>query len=298
MSESETRISEARARFHLLRSVHPLFSLSLPTVEDVESGRYGPLPKDSVKLADLVNDVTILRLDIKCLPVKLQQIDIDQAKSDIDIDRLIKAFDSLLGLFEESVLDLVIGVDIATLEDVNCVALFPRLVKLRSLKAQYDQKATQKDACGRGNHEASTGEHPEMPDNTALLGKQQPILGLAELIIYISFPPLLRVSLCRHTVESFGKAVSYVFPDTMGQWSGASLLEEVTNTEIEAIREADAFSKASSSLFQLLVGCITCEAEHIATLHLSGFCTGQLEMLLGTGEHDWIPASFTQPRIH
>jgi hypothetical protein len=126
------------------------------------------------------------------------------------------------------------------------------------------------------------------------LEKQLPVLGLAELTSYISFPPLLKAALCRHTVESFGKVVSYVFPDTMGRWNGESLLEEVTNAEIEAIREADAFSKASSSLFHLLVGCITCEAEHIARLHLSGFCTGQLEMLLGTGEHDWIPASFTQ----
>lgn len=177
---------------------------------------------------------------------------------------------------------------------MNCVALFPKLVKLRSLKAQYDQKAAQKDAYGTGNHKASTDEHPKTSDSTALLGKQLPVLGLAELTPYISFPPLLRVALCRHTVESFGKVVSYIFPDTVGQWSGEILLEEVTDAEIEAITEADAFSKASSSLFQLLVGCITCEAEHIATLHLSGFCTGQLEMLLGTGEHDWIPASFTQ----
>lgn len=177
---------------------------------------------------------------------------------------------------------------------MDCVYLFPKLAKLRSLKAQYDQKAAQKDACGTGNHKASTDEFPKTSEITALLGKQLPVLGLAELTPYISFPSLLRVALCRHTVESFGKVVSYIFPDTVGQWSGEILLEEVTNAEIEAIREADAFSKASSSLFQLLVGCITCEAEHIATLHLSGFCTGQLEMLLGTGEHDWIPASFTQ----
>jgi hypothetical protein len=116
MSDSETRISEALARFHLLRSVHPLFGLSLPTVEDVESGQYGPVSEDPAKLADLVNDVTILRLDIKCLPIKLQQIDIDQVTSDVDIDRLIKASDSLLGLFEESVLDLETGGDVATPE--------------------------------------------------------------------------------------------------------------------------------------------------------------------------------------
>jgi hypothetical protein len=113
MSDSEARILEARARFHLLQSVHSLFGLSLPTTEDVESGRYGAMSEAS--LADLVNDITILRSDIKCLPIKLQQIDIDQVTSDADVDRLIKAFDSLLGLFEDSVLDLKeTGVDVAT----------------------------------------------------------------------------------------------------------------------------------------------------------------------------------------
>jgi hypothetical protein len=114
MSDSEARILEARARFHLLRSVHSLFVLALPTVENVESGCYGHVSEAG--LADLVNDITILRSDIKLLPFKLQQIDIDQVTSDADIDRLIKAFDSLLALFEESVLDLETAVNVAVPE--------------------------------------------------------------------------------------------------------------------------------------------------------------------------------------
>jgi hypothetical protein len=125
------------------------------------------------------------------------------------------------------------------------------------------------------------------------LENQRAVLRL--LVSHINFPPPPpKAAICRHTVESFGKVVSDVFPDVVGRWNIESLLEEVSNAEIEAIREADDFSKASSSLFQLLVSCITCEAEHVARLHLSGFCTGQLEMLLGTGEHDWIPACFTR----
>jgi hypothetical protein len=104
MSAFGKRILEARARFHLLRSIHSLFDASLPTTDDVESGRYGALSED--ELADLEDDITLLRSDIKSLPIKLQQIDIEQISTDVDIDRLIKAFDYLLTLFENSVLDL------------------------------------------------------------------------------------------------------------------------------------------------------------------------------------------------
>jgi hypothetical protein len=104
MSDSDTRILEARDRLQLLQSVHSYFSISLPTIEDGDSGRYGALSEAA--LADLVNDITILRSDIKSLPIKLQQIEIDQITSDADANRLIKALDSVLRLFEDSVLEL------------------------------------------------------------------------------------------------------------------------------------------------------------------------------------------------
>ena len=97
-------MSDLEVRFHLLGSVHPLFSRSLPTLRDVQSGRYGALPEASHP--DLANDITILRADIKFLATKLSQIDIDQVTNNADADRLIEAFDSLLSLFEDSVLDL------------------------------------------------------------------------------------------------------------------------------------------------------------------------------------------------
>ncbi len=117
MSHQGERTLEAQARFRLLRSVHALFCLSLPTIDDAESGRYGAMSE--ANLADLVDDITILRSDINCLPIKLQQVDIDQVTSDIDIDRLIEAFDSLLVLFEESVLDFEIGVGTTTPQVCN-----------------------------------------------------------------------------------------------------------------------------------------------------------------------------------
>ena len=134
-----------------------------------------------------------------------------------------------------------------------------------------------------------------MPENTTLVAKQIPQLRLGDVTFRINFPPPQRIAICRHTVESFGKVLNDIFPDAVGGWDVDSLLgEEVTDADIEFIREAYTFGKASSSLFSLLVGRIACEAEHIAKLHLSGFYTAQLEMVMGAGEHDWILACFTQ----
>jgi hypothetical protein len=128
---------------------------------------------------------------------------------------------------------------------------------------------------------------------TALTENQTLPLETSKFTSYVNFPPPQKnIATCRSVVESFGKAIADIFPDAVRRWNVESLLDEVTEAEIESIRDADAFCKASSSLFSLLHGCITCEAEHIATLHLSGFHTRQMEMLLGTGEHDWIPARF------
>ena len=140
----------------------------------------------------------------------------------------------------------------------------------------------------------SLEERPTMYDSTMYLETKLPMPRLANITSYINFPPLRNIAIYRNKVEGFGKVVSDIFSDAVGRKNVESLLEEVTDAEIGAIREADTFRKASSSLFRSLVKCITCEAEHFARLHLSGFCTGQLEMLLGTSEHDWMPASFTQ----
>jgi hypothetical protein len=138
----------------------------------------------------------------------------------------------------------------------------------------------------------STAEHEQSAKlDSTVFGKQTPLFGP----YYINFPPPQKsIAICRGVVESFGKVIADVFPDDVRRWNVESLLEDVTDIEIESIREAHAFSKTSSSLFSLLVGCITCEAEHVARLHLSGFHTRQMKMLLGTGERDWISACFTQ----
>ncbi len=103
MSGSERRRVEAKERLRLLETVYPFFRLSLPTIPpttDTQNGEY----KD-VSEADLANDITILRLDIKALPITLRPIDIDQVRSDDKLDQLIQAFDSVLSLFEDSVIN-------------------------------------------------------------------------------------------------------------------------------------------------------------------------------------------------
>jgi hypothetical protein len=94
MPSSEILIAEARERFRLLRRVHSLNLVSFPKLPSVIT---------DVLDADLADDITILRLDIKTLPIRLQQIDIDEVTSDPDLHRLIEAFGSLLAMFESAV---------------------------------------------------------------------------------------------------------------------------------------------------------------------------------------------------
>lgn len=94
------RISEAEERLNLLEDIHTYFSHCLPTLDDIRNGRFSISSGDTLINLDAV---TLLRTDIRYLPITLQYINIEQAARDNNIDRLIRAFDSLLALFEESV---------------------------------------------------------------------------------------------------------------------------------------------------------------------------------------------------
>jgi hypothetical protein len=94
MTSPKTLTVEARERFHLLRRIHSLNCISFPKLPSITT---------DVLDADLADDITILRSDIKSLPIRLQQINIDQVTGDPYLCRLIEAFDSLLGMFESAV---------------------------------------------------------------------------------------------------------------------------------------------------------------------------------------------------
>jgi hypothetical protein len=94
MPRPEILIAEARERFRLLRRIHSLNCVSFPKLPSIIT---------DVRDADLADDITLLRSDIKSLPIRLQQIDIDQITGDSDLRRLVEAFSSLLAMFESAV---------------------------------------------------------------------------------------------------------------------------------------------------------------------------------------------------
>ena len=97
MSSLEESIIGAQVRFQLLQRIHPVFDACLPTIDEAENGRYGTFNEE------LWDEITLLRTDIKCMPIRLHQMQFDQIEDDIHADRLVKAFDDLLTLFEDSV---------------------------------------------------------------------------------------------------------------------------------------------------------------------------------------------------
>ena len=161
------------------------------------------------------------------------------------------------------------------------------------MRPQHDDKAVEENVYGTDDLKTSTAEREQLatPDTTVLISEQTTQFGP----YYINFPPPGKtVATCRGVVESFEKDIAGIFPDDVRRWNAESLLDDVTDAEIEFIKEAHAFGKTSSSLFSLLIGCTSCEAKRIARLHLSGFCTRQMEMLLSTCDQGWISVHFTQ----
>jgi len=128
---------------------------------------------------------------------------------------------------------------------------------------------------------------------TGLLEAQMDSLHLAGFSSFIQFPPPnMSISTCRVKIGGLVDTIADIFPDAQGRWSIEGQLAEFADSELDIVKDAYTFSKSSSSLFHLLVDSITCDAAHVARLHLSGFNTQRWEMLLGTGEDNWIPACF------
>lgn len=103
-------VDETWERFSLLRSVYPLIRRSLPQAPsntvDVEYFQHRPVTASDTcgdTQRELDNHITILRFEINTLPEILDEIDIHQLTKSDDIERVAYAFDSLLNLFEDSV---------------------------------------------------------------------------------------------------------------------------------------------------------------------------------------------------
>jgi hypothetical protein len=95
-------ILDAQAEWRLLRNVHPFLSQALFSTSLAELD-LGPL-KPNAKL-DIQNSMTVARIDIKTLPLILQQVQLEHLLRDDEFDRFISALHSLLALFERFVPD-------------------------------------------------------------------------------------------------------------------------------------------------------------------------------------------------
>lgn len=98
-------LNEARARWKLLRIIHPLFSESLPTTFSIQNG---PLQGDA--LEKLNNEITKLRSEIKLNILRLDQHqdDLEQLLDTSSAEELVQSSSCLLNEFETLVDDEIL----------------------------------------------------------------------------------------------------------------------------------------------------------------------------------------------
>ncbi|KAI0198197.1 hypothetical protein F4808DRAFT_436847 [Astrocystis sublimbata] len=237
-----------RARLDLLRAVHPVICPPPPS-----SRHYLDLPDQKspvIQDADALlmrDSITLLRSDIKSLPIKLQHAELNRV--DQDQSRLVAAFDELLHIFEATLMDNANLSEVQ--QDVKqSINPFPRLDMLRQLGTQ---------------------------DTMSLM------LPLSHAV----------TNRCRDHLRRLENVLLSVVDDAPSRWNIEVDLEDYTAAEIEAINDAHQFCAASSTLFAQLTASVACQEEHLARLHLSGFQSGLIEMLLcKCKEHTWKPAFF------
>ena len=95
-----------RLKWDFLLGLHPLFLIakSLPTVEDADNDRFGPIPFNDVD--SLKNEITMLRSDFNLNIIKQQQFDISElAEGDPILEKLHLELDLLLEKLEDMVID-------------------------------------------------------------------------------------------------------------------------------------------------------------------------------------------------
>ncbi|KAH7218860.1 hypothetical protein DER44DRAFT_846810 [Fusarium oxysporum] len=282
------RLAEgARVRFDLLRSIHPILYHALPTVASAA---------DKLRLTAphlLQDDITLLRSDFRSLLIKLQYVDIERVDGQNGLERLVAAFDSLFFVFEGFVQQTAAletqqqsynvergNFHTAQKREVNTEEdtfqfSFPMLINLRDLSRQVHRKET-------------------TSDDSMWWAAQIPLQEVKSLASHVHFPISgAQIRACREHLEKFSNTISAIFHETPGRWNVDSQLEVYTSAEFVAIQEARQFCLKSSSLFTELVKSVVCGRDHVAWLHLSGFGSGLLELLVCKCQgHNWIPTFF------
>ncbi|KAK4195218.1 subtilisin-like protein [Triangularia verruculosa] len=291
-------LTAARARWCLLRTLHPLFprAESLPKVEDADQYRddTGAFDDHAIGGLDhLKNEITTLRNDLKLNVMKQQQVEAGQLiEDDAVVEGLKDELESVLVQLEDLVDPTVVDLEESqpSLEpgSFNC---FPRLVALRAiLKGRHEEAASLKD-------EKESAYADETCADTALSwGRRYSSQLVAHAASFIRFPQnATRIESCRRFISRFGTALDRTLYNSSVSCTMETQTLVYTPQDLEAIQRAQDFASTCTSLFSQMVDSVQCGTPHQAKLHLSGFKEDQLQMHIRTcNETDWISTVFTR----
>ncbi|KAI1754550.1 hypothetical protein F4782DRAFT_492960 [Xylaria castorea] len=295
-----------RARWDLLRTLHPLFLIaeSLPTVDAAAEGQYGHASVDDVDR--LKNEITMLRNDFKLNIIKQQQLNIDQVAEDISmLEDLHRDLQSLLeeldGLINPQVLDA------GRLESAGCpesLLSFPRLVMIQTIlrKLDYPKQIFDADFEDQTNPKGvpvfTFFADPDMASRGAETSwnKMYSHTSVEHVSGYILFPQdTERIGSCRRIVSHFGMVLDRLVGDSVDLWAMKVQMLDYTPQDVEVIKNAYDFASTCSSLFEHIANSTECGTLHQARLDLCGFEEDRLRMNICTCQKkSWVPALFTR----
>ncbi|CAM1505661.1 Fc.00g112980.m01.CDS01 [Cosmosporella sp. VM-42] len=263
----------AKAQWHLLTSVYPLFKESLPHIEDV--------PKDYGHYPAVQNAISRIRFDVRAIPLQLQRVQLSQYLTKRDFDRFMLALNALLLVFESFIDSDIQDSDAeqgqcgpVCVEEAEMRSQYPKLTAVKSIM----NRAMQGDPLGNENGWRKPGAIP-----TDQLQK------LLQKIRYAR--TMMQFIEVYKQIESFNATIQDVFSDSLeASDDGLGNRYALTKDEIAAIQRAYQFNSSSNSLFMLLANNTTCDVVHNIRVCLSGFQLPELDLLV-TGCHgdQWLP---------
>ena len=138
----------------------------------------------------------------------------------------------------------------------------------------YHQSTAPKSASHSQTEQDSPGGDPTLESPAY---NRDALLKLAEGLVQFPKTPEMIVS-CQEAVYSFGAMLHDVFDTPIARWEADEQTQNISRSDILAIKEAHDFAVLSSSLFKHLVEECPCKSAHWADIHLSGFSQGHMDM--------------------
>ncbi|OXV09921.1 hypothetical protein Egran_02316 [Elaphomyces granulatus] len=286
-------LNEARARWKLLRIIHPLFSENLPTTFSTQSG---PLHGDA--LERLNNEITKLRSEIKLNILRQDQHhdDLERLLDTSSAEQLIQSAGYLLNEFETLIDDEILcggGVKLGEaemgspmIEDTIDLSSYPKIRSLRNLLRKYETR-----------HRLAIESSPAMPpDRNDPLDDDidfDPSHEISQISCFIHFPENEEsLASSRRVMQQFGMTIMKVFADKVGRRDIEARTQRFTKSEVEILQSAFAFASTYEDLFSH-INMPACGERHQAKVYLCGLKGDQLKVSIGTcQENQWISAIF------